>query len=279
MTSRARLSRRDLITRSALALGSVALPSLRLRAQSVSPVMTTLSGYMAGAKDRALPPDVVENAKHHILDTFAAMLSGSELPPGRAALALARAQAGRPVATVVGSNILTGPIDAALVNGVLAHSDETDDSHGPSQSHPGASIVPAALALGEEFGRQRRALPARRHAWLRRRPAADDGARRRRRSGTRHAAARTRSRARSDRRRRRDVLPDLDRTADALAARLRVAAGRRLCDLGTRHRSHRKGIRLRRHAGAQWRDGGAARSLGLERRRRCVFRRATISSR
>ena len=80
------------------------------------------------------------------------MVSGSELPPGRAALALARAQAGRPIATVVGSNVVTGPIDAALVNGVLAHSDETDDSHGPSQSHPGASIVPAALAIGEELG-------------------------------------------------------------------------------------------------------------------------------
>jgi 2-methylcitrate dehydratase PrpD len=107
---------------------------------------------MAAAKDRALPPDVVEKAKHHILDTLAAMISGSELPPGQAALKLARAQAGRPVATVIGSNIVTGPIDAALVNGVLAHSDETDDSHGPSQSHPGASVVPSALAVGEELG-------------------------------------------------------------------------------------------------------------------------------
>jgi 2-methylcitrate dehydratase PrpD len=114
--------------------------------------MAALSDYMAATKDRALPPDVAEKAKHHILDTVAAMVSGSELPPGRAALALARAQAGRQVATVVGANILTGPMDAALVNGVLAHSDETDDSHGPSQSHPGASIVPAALALGEEIG-------------------------------------------------------------------------------------------------------------------------------
>ena len=107
---------------------------------------------MAGAKDRLLPADAVEKAKYHILDTLAAMISGSELPPGRAALALAREQAGRPVATVAGATILTGPIDAALVNGVLAHSDETDDSHGPSQSHPGASIVPAALAMGEDRG-------------------------------------------------------------------------------------------------------------------------------
>jgi 2-methylcitrate dehydratase PrpD len=115
-------------------------------------VTAALSAYMAGAKDRLLPADAVEKAKYHILDTLAAMISGSELPPGRAALALAREQAGRPVATVAGATILTGPIDAALVNGVLAHSDETDDSHGPSQSHPGASIVPAALAMGEDRG-------------------------------------------------------------------------------------------------------------------------------
>jgi len=146
------MHRRTLITRGALALCSAALSLRPLRAQAVGPVMSALSAYMAAAKDRPLPPEVAEKARHHILDTFAAMVSGSELPPGRAALVLARAQAGRPVATVVGSNVLTGPMDAALVNGVLAHSDETDDSHGPSQSHPGASIVPAALALGEDLG-------------------------------------------------------------------------------------------------------------------------------
>jgi 2-methylcitrate dehydratase PrpD len=148
------MTRRSLLTRGALALCSTALTRVALRAQTaeVGPVMSALSAYMAAAKDRPLPADVAEKAKHHILDTVAAMLSGSELPPGHAALALALAQAGRPIATVVGSTILTGPIDAALVNGVLAHSDETDDSHGPSQSHPGASIVPSALAVGEELG-------------------------------------------------------------------------------------------------------------------------------
>lgn len=146
------MTRRDLLNRGALIACAAALPSIRLLAQAISPVMTTLSGYMAAAKERSLPADVIEKAKHHILDTFAAMVSGSELPPGKAALVLARAQAGRPVATVIGSNIVTGPMDAALVNGVLAHSDETDDSHGPSQSHPGASVVPAAFALGEDVG-------------------------------------------------------------------------------------------------------------------------------
>jgi len=144
-------SRRDLLGRSALALGAAAFP-FTARAAGVSPVMAALSDYMAAAKDRALPGPVIEHTAHHVLDTVAAMISGSELPPGRAALALAKAEAGRPAATVVASSTVTGAVDAALVNGVLAHSDETDDSHSASQSHPGASVVPAALAMGEAAG-------------------------------------------------------------------------------------------------------------------------------
>ena len=107
---------------------------------------------MSGAADRALPDNVVEAAKHHILDTFAAMISGADLPPGLVALKFARAHTGEKVATVAGSDVLCGAIEAALANGMLAHSDETDDSHAPSQSHPGCAVVPAALATGEQFG-------------------------------------------------------------------------------------------------------------------------------
>ena len=144
------MTRRTLIGRGALALMAAALPVARLRAE-VSPVMATLSRYMAAARDRALPAPVLDAVKHHVLDTFAAMVSGSELPPGKAALSFAAAQAGRPVATIVGSTVITSPMDAALINGVLAHSDETDDSHGESQSHPGSSVVAAALAAGESL--------------------------------------------------------------------------------------------------------------------------------
>lgn len=114
--------------------------------------MTTLSTYMGAAATRSLPAIVVEKTKYVILDTLAAMISGSELPPGQFAIRFARAYGGEKVATVAGSNVVCGPIEAALANGILAHSDETDDTHPPSQSHPGASVVPAALAAGEKFG-------------------------------------------------------------------------------------------------------------------------------
>jgi 2-methylcitrate dehydratase PrpD len=149
---RGRPTRRDFLGSSVLLVAGAALASRRARAQTISPAMDALSRYMAAALARPLPLEAAAKAKQHVLDTFAAMISGSELAPGRAALAFARAQAGgRLAATIAGSTLLASATDAALVNGVLAHSDETDDSHGESQSHPGASIVPAALALGEEL--------------------------------------------------------------------------------------------------------------------------------
>jgi 2-methylcitrate dehydratase PrpD len=136
---------------------AVALPPQTETASGISSVMTTLSEYISAASRRALPADVVDHTKHHILDTIAAMVSGSELPPGKAAFAFARMY-GDKISTVVGSTLLCGPIEAAFVNAMLAHSDETDDSHAPSQSHPGCAIVPAALAVGEQFGIDGRAL-------------------------------------------------------------------------------------------------------------------------
>jgi len=134
----------------ALALSSAAFRSA-VAADAVSPAMARLSEYMSAAKTRPLPAEVIEKAKHHILDTLAAMVSGAQLAPGRVAIAFARAQGGKPVATVAGSDVVCGPIEAALANGILAHSDETDD-YAPLGTHPGAPVVPATLAIGEQMG-------------------------------------------------------------------------------------------------------------------------------
>jgi 2-methylcitrate dehydratase PrpD len=114
--------------------------------------MQTLSDYMTAAASRALPDEATEHAKHHVLDTLAAMISGSELLPGQAAQRYIRAHGGKGAATIAGTMLTAAPVDAALANGVMAHADETDDSHNASRSHPGCAIVPAALAAGEELG-------------------------------------------------------------------------------------------------------------------------------
>jgi 2-methylcitrate dehydratase PrpD len=117
--------------------------------QEVSPLTLELSRYMASAIRKPLPRAVVERAKIHLVDIFAAMISGSRLLPGKAAIAYVRTQGGSPECGVVGTRIVTSAVNAALANGMFGHADETDATHPPSLTHPETSVVPAALAIGE----------------------------------------------------------------------------------------------------------------------------------
>src|SRR5712672_1746092 len=146
------LTRRGLLQRAGWLTAAAAFPcAVKLAAEDVSPVMTALSNYMSEARNRELPDKVLQETKHHILDTIAAMVSGADLPPGRMAIQFARSYGGEKIATVVASNILCGAIEAAFANGELAHSDETDDDFTTGGAHPGCALVPAALAAGEQF--------------------------------------------------------------------------------------------------------------------------------
>ena len=116
------------------------------------PPTRELAAYMAAAPREPLPAEVQEKTKHHLLDTLAAMVSGQPLLPGRKAIAYARNRAGPEEASVIGTGYLTTVENAALANGMLAHSDETDDSHAASQTHPGCGVVAAALAMAEARG-------------------------------------------------------------------------------------------------------------------------------
>jgi 2-methylcitrate dehydratase PrpD len=118
----------------------------------ISPALRKLCTYLSAAPRRALPPRVTERAKMHLLDTLAAMISGSRLLPGRKAIEFARAQGGRPEACVIGSRIVTSAVNAALANGMHGHADETDDTHYIARTHPGCAVVPAALAMAERVG-------------------------------------------------------------------------------------------------------------------------------
>src|SRR5689334_23579839 len=111
------LTRRRLLQGASVVLAS-AMSSSRsvLAVEAAGPVMTRLSSYMSAAGSSALPAEVIEKAKQHILDTFAAMISGADLPPGRAAIQFAREYGGQKTSTVVASNVLCGPIEAAMAN-------------------------------------------------------------------------------------------------------------------------------------------------------------------
>lgn len=116
---------------------------------SISPVMSGLANYIASASKKTLPDAVTERTRHHLLDTIAAMVSGAQLLPGRKAVSYVKTLGGIKEACVVGTRFVTTAQNAALANGMLAHADETDDSHASSFCHPGCGIVSAALAMAE----------------------------------------------------------------------------------------------------------------------------------
>ena len=121
-----------------------------MKTADISPMMETLSAHIASAVKRPLPKSVMDRAKLHLVDTFAAMISGSRLLPGQKAIAYAKSLGGKPAAGIIGTRMVTTPQNAALANGMFGHADETDDTHPASLTHPGTSVVPAALAIGEQ---------------------------------------------------------------------------------------------------------------------------------
>lgn len=119
----------------------------------IAETLQVLSNYIAGTLDRELPADVLARVKLHVLDTFAAMISGSRLKPGILAARYVETLGGTPQATVVGTRFLTSTVNAALANAMAAHADETDDTNPIGPVHLGCAATSAAFATGELAGR------------------------------------------------------------------------------------------------------------------------------
>jgi len=155
-------TRREVLRRAGGLLAGTALPvgiradhgqSDQRRTAASGAVTEVVARYMAAARDRELPPEVDREAKHRILDSLAAMISGSRLKPGELAIRYARTQGGVPEASIVATSLRTSAVTAALVNGMFAHADETDDFEPFTKAHPGCAVVPAALAVAERHDR------------------------------------------------------------------------------------------------------------------------------
>lgn len=88
----------------------------------------------------------------YALDTLAVTLAGTVAPSSGPVTRTILAACGKAEATVMGVGKVTSAWDAALANGAFAHALELDDDHRIAVLHPGAVVVPAALAAAEAEG-------------------------------------------------------------------------------------------------------------------------------
>ncbi|BBU31204.1 2-methylcitrate dehydratase [Burkholderia sp. THE68] len=100
-----------------------------------------LANFIADSSFDDLPPEVVEKAKRHLLDTLGAALAGARTEPARVARSVMDSTGD---AIVWGTSRRTHARDAAFINGIAAHALELDDSGGCD--HSGAVVVPAVFA-------------------------------------------------------------------------------------------------------------------------------------
>jgi 2-methylcitrate dehydratase PrpD len=130
------------------AFTSVALPDTTAR----------LAQWAADFRLDDAPDAVVERMKALVLDLLRVVAVGARLPWSRAARRLALQLGGNGASTILLSGDRLDAARAAFVNGAYAHACDLDDTHVGSMHHPGASILPAVLAIAEQEDSGGRAL-------------------------------------------------------------------------------------------------------------------------
>ena len=97
-----------------------------------------------------LPAEVIHQAKRCLLDMIAVTLAGTLTRSGTVARDLVQEMGGRPEATVAGLEPKVPVAAAIFANTTLASSLDFDDGYRLVKGHPGAFVIPAALALSEK---------------------------------------------------------------------------------------------------------------------------------
>lgn len=119
----------------------------------------TLAEFANGLAYEQIPAAARERARQCIIDTTGAALFGSRLPWSRIVAAHAQNCGGKGSSRVIGTALQVSPPAAALANGVCSHAFELDGLRKPSAGvHPGAILLPAALAAAEHKGANGRDL-------------------------------------------------------------------------------------------------------------------------
>lgn len=107
-----------------------------------------LASFVTSTRADSLPATAIDAAKACVLDWIGAVVAGATTEPGQILADYARSQPPGP-ATVIGAAAGRSAEVAALANGGASHTLEVDDAHRASFLHPGAPIIPVALALAE----------------------------------------------------------------------------------------------------------------------------------
>ena len=109
-----------------------------------------LAEFLAGLHAQISPAHLAA-ACNCVIDTLGCIAYGTDKPWSMAAARHALATGAGGTCTVMGWDEKLSPAMAAFANGTAAHAFELDDVHEEAVNHPGAVVVPVALAVAEDL--------------------------------------------------------------------------------------------------------------------------------
>ncbi len=111
-----------------------------------------LARFAARLRDEDIPDGVRHRAAHHVLDAVGIAFASSRMDFAHRTLTAVRGLSGTGEVPVIGMPARLPPRDAAMVNGLLVHGLDFDDTHLGGVIHPTASIFPAVLSTAAMVG-------------------------------------------------------------------------------------------------------------------------------
>ncbi|MBO0740674.1 MAG: MmgE/PrpD family protein, partial [Hyphomicrobiaceae bacterium] len=120
-----------------------------------------LAGFAHDLPVSAIPANVRERARHLMLDATGIAYASGRYEFAHKAMTAVAGLGGQGAVPVIGLPARLPPRDAALINGILVHGLDFDDTHSGGVIHATASVLPTVLAVGaQQHARGREMLAA-----------------------------------------------------------------------------------------------------------------------
>ena len=111
-----------------------------------------LASFVCELDAAVLPAATLGHAARCVLDLTGVAIAGTKTPLAAISASFAQQQFAAGNSTVIGSQKALSVTGATWVNGASASALDMDDGNRIAMGHPGASIIPAAMAIAEQTG-------------------------------------------------------------------------------------------------------------------------------
>lgn len=112
----------------------------------------TLAAYAVTTQPSTAGSEVLDRTRQLLLDQLGCQIAGVQMPWSASIYNVVAPLSATGRSSVVGHRDRLAPDAAAFVNSTFGHSNESDDTHLKTPTHPGAVIIPAAVAVAEHVG-------------------------------------------------------------------------------------------------------------------------------